>query len=180
MIKCAILEAKTALVVLTCVSNLLWWCWSLVDDIITMSYIMMSLLGQLFCHLCTGVCDSCCGVHICWSCVHADRAMVSHTPYCFSWCHLLLSVCTLDGVALKWASDMFRCPKISQGACQTPLDILDQSMNVTCSPDNLKLLEAFQNTRFVFSNSSQDGLYWVSSEPRYVPFQKWKEMVDLL
>ena len=61
---------------------------------------------------------------------------------------------------------MFRCPKISQGACQTPLDILDQSMNVTCSPDNLKLLEAFQNTRFVFSNSSQDGLYWVSSEPQ--------------
>ena len=76
------------------------------------------------------------------------------------------SVCTLDGVALKGASDMFKCPKIKRGACHTPLDNSDQSVNNTCSPDNPALLEAFRNTRFVFDNTSLDVLDWVSSEPQ--------------
>ncbi|XP_065915947.1 solute carrier family 12 member 4-like isoform X4 [Dysidea avara] len=77
-----------------------------------------------------------------------------------------LCVCTLDGVALKGASDMFKCPKIKRGFCHTPLDSLEEPVNNTCSPDNPALLEAFRNTRFVFDNTSLDMLDWVSSEPQ--------------
>ena len=66
----------------------------------------------------------------------------------------LLSVCTLDGVALKGASDDFQCPKIKEGICHTPLADFTQSINTTCSPDNQVLLEAFRGTRFVYENES--------------------------
>ena len=73
-----------------------------------------------------------------------------------------LSVCTLDGVALKGASDDFQCPKIKEGRCHTPLADFSQSINTSCSPDNEILLEAFRNTRFVYENVT---LEWKSVEP---------------
>ena len=88
--------------------------------------------------------------------------MVSHA-------HLLsfvplhpLSVCTLDGVALKGASDSFQCPEIREGRCHTPSADLSQSINTSCSPDNYVLLEAFYNTEFVYENVT---LEWKSVEP---------------
>lgn len=73
-----------------------------------------------------------------------------------------LCVCTLDGVALKGASDDFQCPKIKEGRCHTPLADFSQSINTSCSPDNEILLEAFRNTRFVYENVT---LEWKSVEP---------------
>ena len=88
--------------------------------------------------------------------------MVSHAHYLFTMLAPPLSVCTLDGVALKGASDNFQCPKIKEGKCHTPLADFSQLLNRTCSPDNYVLLEAFRDTRFVYENET---LEWISAEP---------------
>ena len=73
-----------------------------------------------------------------------------------------LSVCTLDGVALKGASDSFQCPEITEGRFHTPSADFSQSVNTSCSPDNYVLLEAFRNTHFVYENVT---LEWKSFQP---------------
>ena len=112
--------------------------------------------------MCSSLCSSCCGIHICWNIIFSDTFVVSHAHYLFTILAPPLSVCTLDGVALKGASDNFHCPKISDGKCHTPFAYSGQSVNGTCSPDNYVLLEAFRNTHFVYEN---DTLEWKSIQP---------------
>lgn len=79
-----------------------------------------------------------------------------------------LCVCTLDGVVLEGASDMFQCPDAKDRHCDTPVAINGiNGTNTTtgCSPDNPALLEAFRNTRFVIVDDDNIS-DWTSVEPQ--------------
>ena len=73
-----------------------------------------------------------------------------------------LCVCTLDGVALEGASEMYQCPDAKDRRCDTPMNI---SNATGCSPDNLELLDKFRKTRFVMLDDDNKSI-WASVEPQ--------------
>ena len=65
-----------------------------------------------------------------------------------------LCVCTLDGIVLEGASEMYQCPDAKDRRCETPLFNISNSNDSSvasghCSPDNLELLKEFRGSRFV-------------------------------
>ena len=77
-----------------------------------------------------------------------------------------LCVCTLDGVVLEGASEMYPCPDAEDRRCDTPFDVVNVSNATGCSPDNLELLEEFRNTRFVTMVNNDSELIWASVRPQ--------------
>ena len=79
-----------------------------------------------------------------------------------------LCVCTLDGVVLEGASEMYKCPDAKDRQCSTPFtnDTFGNSSTGICSPENPALLAAFNNTRFVIENVTENITEWGSIQPR--------------